>query len=529
MNHRNAGFTIDRRKLVQTGAAAAAGGALFSRGSISTLAMARQDGEPISGGTLLIGQDFGPQSMQPAMTTAWASTNIEELIYTGLLRWTSDMEIEPDLATSYETPDETTYVFHLREGVTFHNGADMTAEDVKYTFDYMLDPANASTHYPIFSVIDSVDVIDPLTVQFNLSAPFGPFLRYLATIPYGAIVPNGAGEELANAPIGTGPFVFVEHQLDQAVYLRKNEDYYEDGLPYLDEVVFQLYGDDTSIASAIQAGSVDMTWLKNPIIAQNVAQGTEGLQSFEGVSSRYLPIEFNQSEPPFDDVRVRRAMSLALDRQALVDTVLGGYGAVGTFIPPSQLGGYEGDGSDLPYYTRDVEAAKALLKEAGYDTLDVPEFKIVAANQLDVQCAQLMQAQWAEAGINVEINPMEVGAILDEFSGGDFQMATVGGVWRPDPDRELVRFSRDSPLAEKLGRVDEELFDLIDQGRSTSDEAERIAIYEQIQQHMLDQVYILIPYVYPLRWELIWEHVHGYDVTPSNARMSVRETWKDEA
>lgn len=527
MTHRNVGTMIDRRKFIQTGVATTAGAGLILNGQISTLALARQDGEPVSGGTLLIGQDFGPQSLQPALTTAWASTNIEELIYTGLLRWTSTMELEPDLATEYEIRDDVTYVFHLREGVTFHNDADFSAEDVKYTFDYMLDSANASTHYPIFSVIDSIDVVDPLTVQFNLAMPFAPFLRYLATIPYGAIVPNGSGDELANEPIGTGPFAFVEHQLDQAVYLRKNENYYEDGLPYLDEVIFQLYGDDTSIASAIQSGSVDMTWLKNPIIAQNVAAGEEGLQSFEGVSSRYLPIEFNLSGPPFDDVRVRRAMSLALDRQALVDTVLGGYGAVGTFLPPSQLAGYTGDGSDLPYYTRDVETAKALLKEAGYETLEVPEFKIVAANQLDVQCAQLMQAQWTEAGINVQINPMEVGAILDEFSAGDFQMATVGGVWRPDPDRELVRFSRDSPLPEKLGRVDEYLFDLIEQGRTTSDEDERIAIYEQIQHHMLDQVYLIVPYVYPLRWELIWDDVHGYEVTPSNSRMSVRETWKD--
>lgn len=527
MRFRQYGSTISRRTLLQTGAAAAATSAMFPGSARSILAAARQSAEPVAGGTLLIGQDFGPQSLDPSMTTAWASTNIEELIYSGLMRWTPSMEVEPDLATEYEIVDDTTYVFHLRDNVTFHNGASFSAEDVKYTFDRILDPATASPHLPIYSIISAVEVVDPLTVQFSLSAPFAPFLRYLATIPYGAIVPAGSGEELANEPVGTGPFAFVEHQLDQSLTVRKHDGYYEEGLPYLDEVIFQLYGDDTSIASAIQSGSVDITWLKNPIIAKSLSDGQPNLTSSPGVSSRYLPIRFNLAEPPFDDVRVRRAMSLALDRQALVDTVLGGYGAVGTFFPPSQLGGYEGDGSDLPYYTRDVEAARSLLSEAGYDTLDIPEFKIVAANQLDVQCAQLMQAQWAEAGINVQINPMEVGALLEEWSSGNFQMATVGTVWTPDPNQEVIPFSSDSVIAQGIGLNDPALDALIEQGVTTIDDAERVEVYNQIQQHMLEEVYTIIPYVYPLRWELMWDHVHGYEVMPSNARLAVRTTWKD--
>jgi peptide/nickel transport system substrate-binding protein len=516
---------FSRRHLLG-GAAAVAGAAAFP-GLTRSVALAQGD-EPKTGGTLYIGQDFGPQDLDPNKTIAWASTNVEELIYTGLLRWTPQMEIEPDLATGYEQVDDLTYVFTLRDGVTFHNGASFSAEDVKYTIERILNPETASPHASIYSVISAVEVVDPLTVRLILSQPFAPLLRYLATIPYGAIVPKGAGDELSTAPVGTGPFVFQEHLLDQEVRLSRFEGYYEDGLPYVDEVIFQLLGDDTSISSALRSETVQLTWLKDPRVAQNVAKTDENLTSMPGVSSRYLPILFDMSAPPFDDVRVRRAMSLALDRQAIVDTVLAGFGQVGTFLPPSQLGGYTGDGSDLPYYTRDVEGAKALLAEAGYDGLDVPEFKIVAANQLDVQCAQVMKEQWAEAGINVEINPMEVGAILEDWASANYQMATVGTVWTPDPNQEVDRFHSETSFRNVKGLKDPELDALIEQGRTEADEAKRIEIYGQIQQRMLDNVYIIVPYTYPLRWELLWNYVKGYEVMPSNARLTVRKTWLDQ-
>ena len=247
------------------------------------------------------------------------------------------------------------------------------------------------------------------------------------------------------------------------------------------------------------------------------------------MSSRYIPIFFDLTSPPFDDVRVRRAMSLALDRTTIVETVLGGYGSVGTFLPPAQLAGYTGDGSDLPYYTRDVEQARALLDEAGYgDGLTIPEFKIVAANQLDVQGAQVMVDQWSEAGIDVSVNPMEVGAILDDWSSGNYQMAMVGTVWTPDPDQEVDFFLSTAPFAQGMGIDDPELDELILQGRAETDPEARVEIYQQIQERVLDQVYTIVPYTYPLRWELRWNYVKGYEVMPSNARLTVRKTWLDQ-
>jgi peptide/nickel transport system substrate-binding protein len=485
--------------------------------------------EPQYGGTLYIGQDFGPQDLDPTVSGAWASTNIQELIFTALLRWNKDMEIEHDLATDYEIVDETTYVFYLRDNVVFHNGQDFTSQDVKFTFERILDPDTGSPRISLFNAIESIDADDDYTVQFNLSRVLAPLVRYLATVPHGAIIPDGAsGEELNSEAPGTGPFRFVEHVLDQEVRLAKFEDYYEEGLPYVDEVVFRLLGDDTSISAALTGQSVHITWLKDPRVAQNVAERTEGLHSVPGVSSRYIPIHFDLTEPPFDDVRVRRAMSLALDRERIVEAVLAGFGSVGTFLPPSQLAGYTGDGSDLPYYTQDVEQARELLAEAGHETLEVPEFKVVAANDLDVQCSQLMQEQWAEAGIDVNVNPMEVGAILEDWRSGNYKMAMVGTVWSPDPDAEVSRFRSDSPFGSAMGISDAEIDELIESGRTELDDDQRAEIYEQIQERALDQVYIIVPYTYPLRWELAWDFVHGYEVMASNARLYVRQTWLSE-
>jgi peptide/nickel transport system substrate-binding protein len=487
------------------------------------------DGDVQTGGTLHIGQDFGPQDLDPTISSAWASTNIQELIYTALMRWDKDMEMEPDLATDWEIVDDQTYVFNLRDDVVFHNGKEFTAEDVVFTFERILDPDVGSPRISLFNAIESIEADGDYTVQFNLSTPSASLIRFLATIPHGAIVPsNATDEELNSEAPGTGPFRFVDHVLDQEVQLEAFEDYYEEGLPYLDEVRFRLLGDDTSISSALTSQSVQITWLKNPTVAENVAETTEGLVSVPGVSSRYFPIHFKLDEPPFDDVNVRRAMSLALDRESILNSVLGGHGSVGTFLPPSQLAGYDGDGSGLPYYQQDIDEARNLLAEAGYDQLDIPEYKVVAANQLDVQCAQVMQSQWAEAGINVEINPMEVGAILDDWGSGNYSMASVAPVWQPDPDQEVRNFYSQSPFGTGIGINDSELDELIEQAAAEVDEETRVELYHQIQEHILDQVYIIVPYAYPLRWELVWDFVHGYEVMASNARLYVRETWLSE-
>jgi peptide/nickel transport system substrate-binding protein len=481
---------------------------------------------PKRGGTLVVGGDFGPQSLDPHLTVAWASVNIYEHIYEGLLRWTADNKIEPALATKWEvSPDGKIYTFTIRKGVKFHNGREMTADDVKFSFDRILDPKTGSPNMKNFEPIDKVEVVDPYTVRFTLKRVFSPFLPYLATVNYSAIVPKEEVAALATKPVGTGPFKWAEYIPDQHVKLARNEQYWESGKPYLDAIVLKLIPDDGAQVSALRSKTTQMTWLKDPKVAQNVVKSNPGLVSFPGQTTRYIDIKFKLDQPPFNDVRVRRAVSLAIDRQALVDIVLGGFGTVGTFIPGPPFAHPNPKG--LPYYKPDLEKAKALLAEAGATNLNV-EWKVVAANSLDVQAAEVVKEQLAKVGITVKINAMEVGQLLNDWNAGNYTMGSVGTVWSPDPDVDAFsRYHSSTAFAKGQGLNDKELDQYLEKARTTTSEAERKDAYVKAQERLADQAYQIVLYTYPLRWELTWNNVKGYKPTPANSRVYLRETWLD--
>jgi peptide/nickel transport system substrate-binding protein len=484
-------------------------------------------GSAKKGGTLNIGADADPIGLDPGTTPAFSSFDFTALIYTGLLRWSPEMKPEPDLATSYDTPDDTTYVFHLRKGVKFHNGQDFTADDVKYTFDRILDPKTASSYASTFATIDSVTVGDPQTVTFKLKNPDAAFLSYIATNPTGAIVPKGV-TGLESKPVGTGPFVFDAYTPNQQLSLKANPDYYEEGEPYLDTVVFKFFKDQSSLTSALRSKAIDMTWLKDPKVAAQVVKSSPDLVSTPGKTSRTFPVWLNMTKKPLDDVRVRQALSMATDRQACVQTVLAGSGKVGAMIPESQVGGYDGT-SPLPNYTHDVEGAKKLLADAGYpDGIDLGDYIVVAANDLDVQCSQILQQQWAEAGNKVNLKPEATAPLLEQWQKGDYTILSVALSWNPDPDAIVTRLLSTNTYGKAMGMKDSEYDDMVAKAREELDLDKRAADYQEIQKRIADQAYCLQVYQYPLRWEMWWNYVKGYVALPANIRSYVRTAWLDK-
>jgi peptide/nickel transport system substrate-binding protein len=487
-------------------------------------------GSPKPGGILTIGQDFGPQHFDPHKNNAWASTNINESIYEGLLAWNDkETELIPSLATSWTvSPDGLTYTFKIRKGVKFHNGREMTPDDVKFSLDRMRDSKTGSVLANNHNAVTSVDVIDGETVQIKLSKPVAAYLTFLTEL--NPIVPKEAVAELETKPVGTGPFKLENYTLNQSVKLAKHADYWDKGKPYLDGVEFKILGDEASKEAALRSKAVDMAWFRDPRQADALSKAVSGITSASGIASRWIGIRLSQCQKPFDDVRVRRALSMATDRKALIETVIPSRfgGAVGTVIAPADRFYWKEDPMTLPYYKLDVEGAKKLLTEAGYT--DAPlDYKVVAANQLDVDGAQVLKEQWAKAGIKVNIVPMEVAQIIKEFNEGSGKMLQVGGVWNADPDGQLYgRFHSSTAGAKAYCINDPELDKLLDQGRSTTDVAQRTEIYQQVQKRIADQVHEFVLYGYPLRWEMWWDHVKGYQNRPSNTRWMLRNSWLEK-
>jgi peptide/nickel transport system substrate-binding protein len=512
---------LSRRNLLRL--ALTSGTMLLGPALLSQHALAAET--PAAGGTLNIGADADPIGLDPTTVNAFSSFDFTSLIYTGLLRWSAEMKVEPDLALGYEQPDPKTYVFKLRQGVKFHNGQDFSAEDVKYTFDRILDPATGSRLKALYSSVESVTVVDPLTVRFSLNATDAAFLSNLASNPNGAIVPKGVGE-LNTKPVGTGPFVFESYQPNQQFSLTANANYYEKGQPHLSKVVFKFYKDQATLSSALRSRAIDMTWLKDPKVAGAMARTSPNLVSAPGQTSRTFPIWLNMKAKPLDDVRVRRALSLATDRKACLDTVLGGSGKVGAMIPESQVGGYDGAG-ELPYYKHDPAAAKKLLAEAGYpDGIDLGNFIVVAANPLDVACAQILQQQWQAAGITVKLAPTETAPLLNMWATGNWPtLLSVALSWTPDADAIFQYLKSDSGFGKAMGSKDAELDKMILEARAELDLGKRAATNMDIQRRIAENAYVIQVYQYPLRWEIWWNYVKDYVPLAANIRSFVRTTW----
>lgn len=489
-------------------------------------------GAPKRGGTLTIGQDFPPQHFDPHKSTAWANTNITESIYDGLVQWNeTETELKPALATSWTiSPDGLTYTFKIRPNVKFHNGRVMTAEDVKFSIDRMRDAKSGSVLASDFKDVTAVDVVDNETVKVTLGRPVATFLTNLAeTRP---IVPKEAVAELETKPVGTGPFKLDKYNLNQSVQLVRNPDYWDQGKPYLDAVEFKILGDEASKEAALRSKSVDMAWFRDPRQAEALAKSVSGIVSAPGIPSRMINIRLNMCQKPFDDLRVRQALSLATDRKSLIETVIPSKygGQVGTLIAPADRFFWKGDAMELPNYKPDVEKAKSLLKEAGYaDGVTIDAYKVVAANQLDVDAAQVLKEQWNKAGIKVNIQPLEAAQAIKDYREGGGKMVQVGQVWAADPDPFLYSsFHSSSDQAKAFCVKDAALDKLLDDGRTTTDVTKRAEIYQQIQKHLADQAYNLVLYGYPLRWEMWWDHVKGYKNRPSNTRYDLRNAWLEK-
>ena len=419
-----------------------------------------------------IAQDLD-SSLDPHKTVKAGTREVMFNVFEGLMKPTPSGDLTPAIAENYTvSEDRMTYTFTLREGVQFHNGDAVTAEDVKYS----LERCAAATETGIvqveaFSVIQSIDIPDEKTVAITISEPSNEFISYLTT----AILPADYTEQ-DTKPVGTGPFKFVSRTAQDAIVLERFDGYW--GTPaQLDKVTLKIMENADSLMMSMQSGAIDLTaHLTSDQMAQleadfNVAEGTMNL-----VQAMYL----NNAVKPFDDVRVRQALSYAVDKQQIIDLAFDGYGSpIGSSMYPA-FGKYFDD-SLTNYYTHNVEKAKSLLAEAGYPDGFEMTITVPSNYKPHMDTAEVLVQQLAEVGVKATIQPIEWESwVSDVYAGRQFQ-ATVVGVDASNMTARALLERFNSQAGNNFINYSDSGYDaLFAQALASYDDAEQTAIYKQM-------------------------------------------------
>jgi peptide/nickel transport system substrate-binding protein len=465
-------MTLDRRMLVKLAGGATA--ATLAPAPSIALAQATPVGQA---GELIIGKGQEALSLDPAVATAAASHDLIAVAYERLVAFDEAGQPQPALAESWEIPDDLTYTFTLRQGVTFHNGKALTAEDVEYTIARIKAETTASPWADQFASVDEIEVVDSRTVTFRLSAPCGPFLATLSS-GYASIVPADDAIDLQETMVGTGPFALDRRKPDVEMVMVANTAYWKEGEPLLTTVRWRILPGVSARLDAIRARGIHLTALADPLTVVE-AQQTEGVHVLAQDTTDYYLLGLNCAEAPFDDPKVRQALSLAIDRQAIVDTALSGYGQVTGPIVPT-MDDWAQPVEQLPTYTVDLEEARALLEEAGASDLS---FTILVGSLYRefAGIAEAIRDQLATIGVTVELELVEWNTFLDRLFARDFQGFVSYNGSGNDPDSALYPAFHTEGSVNAFQFSDDEIDRLLESGRTMTDPEARRSVYQILE------------------------------------------------
>ena len=438
-------------------------------------------GEPVKGGEITVGiaQDLD-DSLDPHQTVAAGTREVLFNIFEGLVKPNSDGEMIPAVAEKYTlSEDGTTYTFTLREGVKFHNGQTVTAEDVVYSINRCaaVPEGQEKPLVAAFSAVKSVEALDEKTVAVTIAQRDLEFISYMTA----AIIPAGY-ENQDTAPVGTGPFRFVSRTPQQDFVMERFEDYW--GAPaWLDKVTYKICENADALVMNLNGGSIDLC---AHLTSAQASQLNQNFQVLEGTMNLVQAIYLNNQAKPFDNQLVRQALCYAIDRQGIMDMVADGHGtAVGSSIYPAFTKYFLPELVDK--YPHDVAKAKELLAQAGYPdgfdmTISVPN-----NYQPHMDTAEVVAEQLREAGINVTIQPVEWSTWLDTIYNGRQFQATVVGVDAANMTARamLERFTSD--YGKNFINYNNPAYDaLFQKAINAQDEAGQTDLYKQMETMLAD-------------------------------------------
>jgi len=510
------------------------------------VAVAAQD-EPQSGGTLVVAADTEPANLNPAMVASNGVFFVSSKVVEPLAEMDYDTGLRPVLATAWEGSDDgLTFTVDLREGVTWHDGEPFTSADVAFSAMEVWKPLQ-NLGSQIFANLESVDTPDDYTAVFNFSEPTPAQLLENALPAVTSVLPEHlyagtdiATNELNNAPVGTGPFVFAEHRPGELYRLTAYEDYWDEGKPYLDEIIFRVLPDAASKSAALETGDIQLTAFSAvPLLDLQRIDSIDGLsavtEGYEGITYQ-ITLDPNHRNEVLADPAVRQAIRMAVDPEVIVNTVFLGLGAEAATGPVPKTAG-DVYTEDKTLYDYDVEAANALLDEAGYPAGEdgnrfslrlrpAPWFGETRAT------GDYVRQALADVGIDVELVTADpAGHIEAVYTDHDFDLAIGSPVYRNDPAISttiLFQGGLDAgvPFANQWGYDDEQMNQIIADAAVATDPAERTALYEQFQQLAAEQLPIinLVEFTFTTAAN---DCVQNVSNNPRWATSSWADTWLD--
>jgi peptide/nickel transport system substrate-binding protein len=429
-----------------------------------------------------------PPKLDPAQSSALVDRQVLNSLCDKLFDLDAQGKVVPMLVSESQlSDDKLTYTFKLREGVKFHDGTDFNADAVKFNLERGM--AEASPRKTELEAIKSIEVVDPTTVKVTLKEPFAPLLSILTDRSGMMVSPKAAqekGDDFLSNPVCSGPFKFQERVKGDHITLVRNDNYWQQGLPKAKQITYRIFPDANTALVNLRSGQVDVTDTlpakEVPALKQNskfVVVNEPGL-GYQGI---YL----NTTQPPFDNENVRKAVDLLIDRDTLVKVMFGDTATPGhSPFSESNLAYGESD----TYQKPNVEQAKKLLADAGVSNVS---FTLkTGTSPANAQLAQLVQNMLKAGGINMQIEKVEFGTLLEQSQSGNYQAVQLGWSGRPDPDQNIYDFIVTGGKNNDSRYSNPQVDDLLRKARAESDQGKRKELYDQVMQALHDDV----PYVY---------------------------------
>lgn len=427
-----------------------------------------------------------PSNVDPHGNTELVAMTTQVQIFETLVKKDENGEIIPGLAESWEQVDDKTIRFKLRENVKFHNGETLTADDVVYTIQRATEKPSSASIFAAFDA-ENTKAVDDLTVDVATKEPFAAVFNYL-TSTRGGIVSKKAVEEMGDDafgrnPVGTGPFMFDEWVSGTSITLKRFDDYWGEK-PAYSTLVLKFITETANRALEIEAGNADIV-LDPATDDLDRLKETDGLQVVSGDSYGMSYISFTQDDEVVGDVRVRQALSLALNLDTMVESVYGEYASVSESVMPSTILYYKSQGE----HKYDVEKAKELLAEAGYPnglelTLNLPN----SSEQQSI--GVIAQNMWKEIGVTANISTASTSEVIAAGRRGDNQVVVMAATYSTgDPGHALADF--DTRSDGFLRPIDKDVDEMLDKGAAAYDSTERQAVYEELQEYLYNQYYMI--------------------------------------